>query len=139
MNLNLAYSYSKTDQSGGGRPSSSTSTHLGDVTLSYNPFRTLYLVAALEVSAETGQKIRTTQNYGVNWSPFPDGALQFRFNYNETIESAGNEKSRIIGPGVRWYITKRSYLDVSYQMITTESSSVKTDSNLASANLRLFF
>ena len=52
MNLNLAYTYSKTDQSGGGQPSSSTSTHIGDVTLSYNPFRTLYLVAALEVLAE---------------------------------------------------------------------------------------
>ena len=139
MNLNLAYTYSKADQSGGGQPSSSTSTHLGDVTLSYNPFRTLYLVAALEVIAETGQKTRTTQNYALNWSPFPDGALQFRFTYNESIESAGSGKSRIIGPGVRWYITKRSYLDVFYQMITTESSSEKTDSNLIGANLRIFF
>jgi hypothetical protein len=139
MNLNLAYTYSKTDQSGGGQPSSSTSTHLGDVTLSYNPFRTLYLVAALEVLAEKGQKIRTTQNYVLNWSPFPDGALQFRFSYNESMESAGSGKSRIIGPGVRWYITKRSYLEAFYQMITTESSSGKTDSNLISTNLKLFF
>ena len=58
---------------------------------------------------------------------------------NESLESAGSAKSRIIGPGVRWYITRRSYLDVSYQMITAESSSGKTDSNLISTNLKIFF
>ncbi len=137
VNLGLAYIYSKIDQSGGGLPSSTNFTHTANVTLTYNPFQTLYLVASIEVIAD-GQKVSTEQNYGLNWSPFPDGALQFRFFYNESLESLGSGKSRTISPGVRWYITKRSYLDVSYQLITNESSSGKSDSNIIGATLKIF-
>ena len=81
---------------------------------------------------------RTTQNYGLNWSPFPDGALQFRFNYNENLTSGGGQKDRTINPGLRWNITRHSYLDLSYQMIKSTSGSQETDSIFFSANLRIF-
>ncbi len=70
---------------------------------------------------------------------FPDGAIQFNFTYNENLRSEINEKERILTPSVRWNITKRSYLDVSYQITRTRSDLEKTDSNFFSTNLKIFF
>ena len=139
LTLTLDYSYTKTDQTGGGMPDSSATTQRGDLTVSYNPLRTLFLVARIEVISEADKDTITTQNYGLNWSPFPDGNLQFRFFYNENLTSGEGGKERIIGPGLRWNITRRSFLDLSYQKIESQSGSQKTDSNLFSANLKIFF
>jgi hypothetical protein len=137
MTLNLNYKYSIVDQSGGGNPSASTTTQTGEFLLSYNPFRTLFLVARIDLSSVTNQRTLVTQNYGLNWSPFPDGNLQVRFFYNENL-TTGGIKQRIINPGVRWNFTKRSYLDISYQRNTSKSLSLKTDENIVSAQFKFF-
>jgi hypothetical protein len=139
LTVTLHVSDTETDRSGGGKPDSSTYTRKVDVSAAYNPFRSLYIFTLIEAIAEKGQKTQITQNYGLNWSPFPDGALQFRFNYNETLRSEDNGKDRIINPGVRWNITRRSYLDVSYQLISSKSNTQKTDLKLFSTNLKIFF
>jgi hypothetical protein len=136
--ITLIYSDTTTNQSGGGLPSTSTSTRRGDLSVAYRPFETLYLFASWEILAEKGQKIQTTQNYGLNWSPFPEGTLQFNFSYNESILSENNQKSRLITPSLRWNITSRSFLDLSYQFIHSSSKLQKSDSNGFSANLKIF-
>ena len=138
MTITLTYSDTTTNQSGGGLPSTSTSTRRGDLSVAYRPFETLYLFASWEILAEKGQKIQTTQNYGLNWSPFPEGTLQFNFSYNENILSENNQKNRLITPSLRWNITSRSYLDLSYQYIHNSSKLEKSDSNGFSANLKIF-
>jgi hypothetical protein len=138
MTITLIYSDTTTSQSGGGLLSTSTSTRRGDLSVAYRPFETLYLFASWETLAEKGQKIQTTQNYGLNWSPFPEGTLQFNFSYNESILSENNQKSRLITPSLRWNITSRSFLDLSYQSIHSSSKSEKSDSNGFSANLKIF-
>ena len=136
--ITLIYSDTTTNQSGGGLPSSSTSTRRGDLSVAYRPFETLYLFASWEILAEKGRKIQTTQNYGLNWSPFPEGTLQFNFSYNESILSENNQKSRLITPSLRWNITSRSFLDLSYQFIHSSSKLQKSDSNGFNANLKIF-
>ena len=136
--ITLIYSDTTTNLSGGGLPSTSTSTRRGDLSVAYRPFETLYLFGSWEIFAAKGQKIRTTQNYGINWSPFPQGTLQFNFSYNEYILSENNQKNRLITPSVRWYITSRSYLDMSYQYINTSSKTEKSVSNGVSVNLKIF-
>ena len=138
MTITLIYSDTTTNQSGGGLPSTSTSTRRGDLSVAYRPFETLYIFASWEILAQRGQKLQTTQNYLLNWTPFPNGALQFNFSYNELIISESNQKNRLITPTLRWYITSRSYLDLSYQYIQTSSKSEKTISNGFSANLKIF-
>lgn len=138
MTITLIYSDTTTNQSGGSLPSTSTSTRRGDLSVAYRPFETLYLFTSWEILAEKGQKIQTTQNYGLNWSPFPEGTLQFNFSYNESILSESNQKSRLITPSLRWNITSRSYLDLSYQYIHNSSKLEKSDSNGFSANLKIF-
>ena len=136
--ITLIYSDSITNQSGGGLPSTSTSARRGDLSVAYRPFETLYLFASRGILAEKGQKIQTTQNYGLNWSPFPEGTLQFNFSYNESILSENNQKNRQITPSLRWNITRRSFLDLSYQYIHNSSKLEKSDSNGVSANLKIF-
>ena len=135
----LNYTDRISKQWGGETEGGSTYRSTLDMSINYNPFRTLNLFASWDIVAEKGRNTDTTQNYAINWSPFPDGAIQFNFTYNENLRSEINEKERILTPSVRWNITKRSYLDVSYQITRTRSDLEKTDSNFFSTNLKIFF
>jgi len=137
LNLTLDYKYSIINQSGGTNSTSSGNMQTGELILSYRPFRTLYVVATIDLSTTVNGKTLVTQNYGFNWSPFPDGTLQFRFFYNENL-TTGGEKIRIINPGVRWNMTKRSYLDLSYQKTMNTSRSQKIDEDLFSIQVKIF-
>ena len=64
---------------------------------------------------------------------------EFRLYYDEGLSNVDNGKSRIFNPSVRWYITKRTYLDVSYELSWVKSSSGKTKSNLFSTSLKIPF
>ena len=81
-----------------------------------------------------------TQNYGLSWAPFPDGSLQFSFFYAENRLTEG-PTSRIVQPGVRWYLSgrRRSYLEATYQLNTSQSSTLKSESHLFSTSLILFY
>jgi len=137
--LTLYVSDSWTDRSVSGGPSASTETRTADLTASYNPFRALFLLASLQVTDDTGQGgRRTTQNYGLNWSPFPDGALQFRFSYNETNRPEERSNEKIITPGVIYKINNRSFIDVSYQLIKNDTANQKIESNVFTATLKIF-
>ena len=124
--------------SGGPGGSRDTTEHRLDLGLSFTPFRTLALSAAVSVEAETDRDTTVRQNYGLSWAPFPDGRLQFSFYYAENYFP---EHSRTIQPTLRWYFgaARRSYLEASYQFHTTESDSLETESHLFSAGLRIFF
>jgi hypothetical protein len=138
LNLTLLATDSRTDGSTSGGPRTSTENRTLDLTATYNPFRTLYLLAFLQVTDDTGQGRRTQQNYGVNWSPFPDGALQFRFYYNEYQRLEDRNFERIISPGLIYKINNRSYIDVSYQMIRNETGAQTTESKVFTATLKIF-
>jgi hypothetical protein len=138
LTLTLYVSDSWTDRKPTGAPKESIETRTLDLTASYNPFRTLYLLASLQVTDDTAQGRRTLQNYGLNWSPFPDGKLQFRFSYNENRRPEDRNYERIITPGVIYKINDRSFLDVSYQMIKNDMPSQTIESNVFSATLKIF-
>jgi hypothetical protein len=139
MNMTFDYSYTNTRQSGGDRPGSSTYTQRGDFTVTYNPLRTLFLVASIELTAAKGEDTIITQEYGLNWSPFPDGALRFQISYNENYRTEDRLKERIFTPSIRYDITKRSYIDFSYQLLRSKSNTQTTESNLFSTSLKIFF
>jgi hypothetical protein len=139
MNIAFDYSYTNTRQSGGDRQSPSTYTQRGGVTLSYTPIRTLFLLGTVEVIAEKGEKRLITQDYGINWSPFPDGALRFSLAYNENYNTIDHKKERVFTPSIRYDITKKSYINVSYNMIRSRSDTQKIDSNFFSVTLKMFF
>ncbi len=136
--LTVYYLGAQTHTSGSpGTPADVTDNRL-DLGASWTPFRSLFLSASVNVAAETGQETSVQQNYGLNWTPFPDGQLQFSFFYNENYYP---ERSRIIQPTLRWYLTprRRSYLDLSYQRNRSESAGQKTETDIISSNLKIYF
>jgi hypothetical protein len=138
LTLNLGYSDTATRRSGAGA-GSSEHTRRGELGVLYYPFNTLNLSANWEIVAEKGEKTQTTQSYTLNWSPFPDGALQFIFSYDEALRSEDNSKSRTIAPSVRWKISKGSYFDLSFQSIKGRSDTSKSDQKVLSTSLKIFF
>ena len=139
MTLGLNYSNIISRRTGGDQGSSSTYIQRLDFNLSYNPFRTINLLAFVQYINETGQKDRILQDYAINWSPFPDGALQFNIAYNENYRTEDHLVERIFQPTIRYNFTKRSFIDVTYQLIRSKSDTQKIDSNLLSTSVKIFF
>jgi hypothetical protein len=139
MTLGLNYSNTISRRTGGDQSSSSTYTQTLDFNLSYNPFRTLNLFAFVQYINEKGQKDRVLQNYAINWSPFPDGALQFNISYNENYRTEDHLVERIFQPTIRYNLSKRSYIDLTYQLIRSRSDIQKINSDLLSTSLKIFF
>lgn len=138
LSLNLNYSSTVTDESGGGLPETSFTTRRADVGVTYRPFPLLYLVASWSWVTERDKQM-SLQNYGVNWTPFVDGQLQFSFAYNESLESEIRGKVRNMLAGVRWNITRRSYLNAAYQTIDTGSITETAKAKIFSTTLRIYY
>jgi len=139
MILGLNYTNTISRRTAVDQGSSSTYTQTLDFNLNYNPFSTLNLIAFVQYINEKGQKDRFLQNYSINWSPFPDGALQFFIAYNENYRTEDHLVERIFQPTIRYNLSKRSYIDLTYQLIRSRSDIEKNDSNLLSTSVKIFF
>lgn len=140
MTINLSY-FETSRKTSGGSLSTGTQDTLksGEASISYTPFPTLYLFGSYHVERKTATPNSSTLNYAVSWSPFPGGTLNFNFNYNETLRSENNERDRTITPFIRWNISRRMYSELTYQDLRTESNTLKTRNNVASARMRVSF
>ncbi|MCG6916046.1 MAG: hypothetical protein LJE89_00735 [Deltaproteobacteria bacterium] len=103
------------------------------------PFRALSLNARYNIVDRTGFDTRTTQNYALNFSPFPDGSLQFFFNYNETLESIEDTRQTTVGPGFNWTISNHFFFEMSYNYQKNDSNTQKIESQNLYAKLRFIF
>jgi len=111
-----------------------------DLGLSFTPLRAIVLSATANIESQPDQRTRVTQNYGMSWVPFPDGRLQFSLSWTQS-RLPENTRSEIIQPTVRYYlgVRRRSYLEATYQLNTSETSTVRTESRLFSTNLNLYY
>ncbi|MFZ3208228.1 MAG: hypothetical protein WA140_05285 [Geobacteraceae bacterium] len=140
LTLSLSYQDQASKQSGGGKPDTSTFTRTATATASYRPFEAIYLTGGYILSMQNDRADETLQNYGVSWSPFRGGDLQFSFYYNESLSSTGNQKVKNLSPSLRWKIRPGATLDVSYSMQQTKSElSGSTDVRAVNAQLRIAF
>lgn len=135
--LTLAGTYGRTGTvvTGGGQPSLLTHSQLLQGTASFNPFPALYIAGGVQRTI-TDQRGYTLENLAVGVSPFPGGALQFSFSYNETVDSTG-QRTRLITPALRWNIHRSAVAIASYSFIDTESTSQSTRSRTFDINLRI--
>ena len=139
LTMNVNYSLNRSSQSGGGAPDSSSSSQRGEISAAWRPFTTLYLFAGVGFLDQQTGKMDVTQNYGVNWSPFPDGALQFNFAFSENMRTVNSEQTRLITPSLSWQVTRRILFDLAYPMVTTTSALGESNVKIISSNLRLSF
>ena len=103
------------------------------------PTGSLSFNARFNIVDRTGTDTRTLQNYAVTWSPFPEGALQLVFTYNETLASAENRRDTTIGPGFNWTISNHFFLEMFYNYQKTNTDSQKIESNNLFARFRFNF
>ncbi len=140
QHVSLTFNYDGlwTDRSGTfyGRPHTSTQRLYAAVAV--DPTRTLHLVVGQEIVAVTGQQTMTTLDLSANWAPFPDGALQFVFAYNDALRPLEFGRDRATLASVRWNLSRRSYIDVSYQRTRSDFVFQTNESRVFSTNLRLF-
>lgn len=106
--------------------------------LAVDPTRTLHLVVGEEVVTVTGQQTMTTLDLSANWSPFPDGALQFMFSYNDALRPLEFGRDKDTLAAVRWNLSRRSYIDVTYQKTRSDFILQTNESRVFSTSLRLF-
>jgi hypothetical protein len=139
LNLTAYYVGRISDISGGeSTPSGTLKEQRFDFGLSYQPFRALYLSYYANLVTLSDQDTTVRQNFTVNFSPFPDGVLQFVFYYNESYEP---DRTRIIQPSVRLFLTKSrsSYVECLYQITDSDLGNEKLESNLFNTNLKIIF
>jgi len=113
-------------------------TREGRLSVLYRPFQTLSLYTSFS-RLEQADRTRNLQNYGLSWSPFPDGALQFSFSYNESFNSEDNSETRTMTPSMIWNIRRGTQLFVSSQILKTESDEATVKSVSTNASLRTLF
>ena len=138
LTININYFSTDTNESGAGKKKTNSTSKRSEFTASYRPVRTLYLVASISKSTQDKRK-DTLQNYSINWSPFPDGDLQLRFEYNQNLRSQDNGVDKQIRPSLRWNINKRTFLDISYLIFKSKTNDIKTDSKLFNVEFRINF
>ncbi len=140
MTVNLSYRDRESETSGGGLFGTRTvSAESGQVSVAYNPFPTLYLFGSQRVERRTDVPRRTFSSYSFNWTPFPDGTLQFGFRYTETLRSEDDAEEKTVSPRLRWNFARGSFLDLAYQRLTTRAVSQRLDNDVFSGTLRFAF
>lgn len=136
LTLTVNFNGTRTERTGGGRPDDTAEDRRGDAGLSFRPFQNLYLTASVSRVEKENDK-DTLQNYTVNWSPFPSGSLRFNFAFNQTLSKDDDSKTRSIHPSMRWNVTNKIFLDLSYQFVESEASSGSSDLKTFFAKLQL--
>jgi hypothetical protein len=136
LDLNLDFSFKRTEQSGADiGPTDETKW---DVQAFYTPFNNLSFFGKVNGIYRDGDT-DLYQQYTMNWSPYPDGDLQFYFTFNEILVSENNQEQTVVGPGLKWTIGRHFTLDASYNWTTDDSDIQKIESNIFNAELRVIF
>ena len=138
INLNLTYNYTLTDSKPPEGNSQETTNKNLNLEVFFTPFRALSLSASINY-IEREDFSSTLQQYSVNWSPFPEGDLQFFFLYNETLENEQNREETSLGPGFNWKISNHFSLRSSYTYVQGKSSTQKVESNNFLSELTIIF
>jgi len=138
VTLTLNFNGTRSERTGGGRPDETTDDLRGDAGISYRPFQNVYLTASVS-RVERADRKDTLQNYALNWSPFPSGALRFNFAVNQALRSLDDSKTRSVIPSLRWNVTNRILFDLAYQFIETEASTGSTDLKSFFARLQMTY
>ena len=136
VDLNLDFSFKRTEQSGA--DIGPTDETRWNAQAFYTPFTNLSFFGKVNGLHRDGET-DVYQQYSVNWSPFPDGDLQFFFNFNEILISENNQKQTVVGPGVKWTIGRHFTLDASYNWTTDDSDIQKIESNIFNAEFQAIF
>jgi hypothetical protein len=91
------------------------------------PFRSLSLFGKISIR-DREDRTTSVQNYSINWSPFPDGAMQFTLFFSEVLRPNEDRKDRSFGPAFNWTISRHLLFESQYTFSNAESETQEVDS-----------
>jgi hypothetical protein len=122
VSFNLTFQDRRSKRSGGTLPAERVDTlRRREASVSYRPLNTLYFFFSYRQEGGFAGGDRFLRSYSASWSPFPGGALQFIFGFDERYQSELDTLSRFITPRIRWNMTNRWYWELAYQESTFDS------------------
>jgi hypothetical protein len=122
VSFNLTFQNRRSKRSGGALPEERIETRRRrEVSVSYRPLNTLYFFFSYRQEGGFAGGDRFLRSYSASWSPFPGGALQFIFGFDERYQSELDTLSRFVTPRIRWNMTNRWYWELAYQKSTFDS------------------
>jgi hypothetical protein len=121
------------------RPTLHDDLKTAEIGASYRPWRSLYLFGSERWERSNVSGSRTLQNFSASFTPFPDGAFHFSVFYDTTYRTELDETQETLVPTIRWDITSKIYVNVSYQYLRTTSLLGMNRTEVASATLRAAF
>lgn len=112
----------------------------GGMLLSWMPIASLSLSGDLSFTDEDGDTSDsyTRQMYGVNWSPFPDGTLQFSLTCGDSQDTDG-VKSTSLSPALKWQATRNTLLTLQYSDGVFEDEREETEFKNITLTLRIYY
>jgi hypothetical protein len=136
FSINGNVSASRTLFEGGGAPTVLDRVWRADGSASFSPAPALALAATVSYGNSNGIA-QTLYGFSGSLSPFPGGSLILTFRYNENGETLTQGRSRVLGPYLRWNISRIAWVEsaYTYQLITTPTQD--TTSSVFSVNLSL--
>jgi hypothetical protein len=137
--LYITYDDSSREISSEGQPTVKDPNAAFELGANLNPLPTLYLFGSRRSENRSATGRRTLHNLSLSWSPFPRGTLRFSFFYNEYHESDLDTLVRSGGPSVRWNLNRRTYLNMGYERLRSESDQQDLDRDVLYGTLRVGF
>lgn len=140
LSLVLGYDLSRDDRTGGDFGDSDSLFRSSYASLSWNPVPSFYFFGSyrIERSLQLPEPRRLTTT-SINWSPFPLGTLRFSLRYDDYYDTLLDSRVRMWGPGLRWYLNPVSYLDLYWEVFTSESTLSEYERETLAATLRVGF
>ena len=114
-------------------------TRSAEGNVAYRPVPALYLFTSYRKEWRSQFPDRSINDYAIDWSPFPEGTLRLNIAYTESYRSDDNTRETQLIPSVRWNLNPRSWLEASYQRLTTDSAVQKIGTDIVSASFRTAF
>ncbi len=139
LSLSLTYRTNRTRTFGQTGAVNANSLSQYDLSATYRPFETLFLTSSASFIERSQMKSIRARNYGLNWSPFLTGALQFGFFYNESVQLDADAKTTAYGPTLTWMLFPRSALELSYSRTKSDYPQGATETGSFNAQFRMGF
>jgi hypothetical protein len=121
VTINLGVDDRDSTYSSAGLPDRQEGVRSVDAGIAFSPVSSVYFFASRLYEERTAQPNRTFDTFAFSWNPFPAGALRLGLSYSETHNSLYNQNDQLFTPNLRWEFNRRSYLQISYEDLKTES------------------
>jgi len=141
LTFNVIVQNSQITQELAGLSGSEIRNHLknAEVSVSYRPWRSLYLFGSENWNSSSLTGSRTLRNFSLSFTPFPDGTFHFGVFYNTAYQTDLDETQETLVPAIRWDITSLIYLNLSYQFLKSTSPLGLNRTEAAALTLRAAF